>query len=319
MNGILWDLVMDKIVITCGDPAGVGPEIIRDWWMNHEDDREDVSIIGPEKWLRTLVGGQDGQLIAVGNKDFNLTPGMASQEGAAIAVEALKLAREGCIDGIYKAVVTGPISKEWANKVGFKYPGQTEFFAEVYRLEPVMGFVGKKMIVTLATRHIPLEEVAYKLNHKALFRTIRETDKLLKMLGKECPRIGVCGLNPHAGEGGLLGLAEKEWINPFLEKQKAMFPGLSNAIPGDTAFYRHLQGEFDAIIALYHDQGLGALKTIEFETAVNVTLGLPFIRTSPDHGVAFDIAGKGIASGKSFANAMTLAKKLMECSEVSFP
>lgn len=310
---------MDKIVITCGDPAGVGPEIIHNWWVNHEDARENVVVIGPEKWLRTFVGGEDEQLIAIGDEDFDLTPGIPSQEGAAIAVEALQLAREGCIEGVYKGVVTGPISKEWSNKVGFNYPGQTEYFAAVCGQEPVMGFVGERMIVTLATRHIPLEEVPYKLNPKVLYRTIYETSQLLKILGKERPRIGVCGLNPHAGEGGLLGLAEKEWINPFLNQQKNVFPGLSNTVPGDTAFYRHLQGEFDAIIALYHDQGLGALKTIEFDTAVNVTLGLPFVRTSPDHGVAFDIAGQGIANGQSFTNAMALAKKLKLMSyELSF-
>jgi len=130
--------------------------------------------------------------------------------------------------------------------------------------------------------------------------------------GIKRPRIGVCGLNPHAGEGGLLGEEERDFINPALEKMRKEFPGLSLCQPADTLFARHRRGEFDAVVALYHDQGLAPLKTVDFDTAVNVTLGLPFVRTSPDHGTAFDLAGRGRASGRSFANAVAVARRLIK-------
>lgn len=304
---------MNKIAITCGDPAGIGPEIIYDWWRTSFHERANVVLIGPKKWLKQFDGGESWQFISVGNEDFDFKSGMPTEEGAQIALEALELARAGCYNKEYAGVVTGPISKEWMNRVGFMHPGQTEFFGEFCDDTPVMGFVGEKMIVTLATSHIPLSEVPKRLNEKVLFRAIQETSKLLNTLGKENHRIAVCGLNPHAGENGLLGFEERAWINPFLKEQSQYYPGLlSYTIPADTAFYRHLKGEFDAVIALYHDQGLGPLKTVEFDTAVHVTMGLPFIRTSPDHGTAFDIAGKGIASARSMHNAIALAQKLVK-------
>lgn len=301
----------NSIVITCGDPAGIGPEIIHDWWMNHADERKSVAIIGPQQWLSTFEGAHSAQLIAIGNASFNLTPGIPTEEGARIAFEALALARMGCAEGIYQGVVTAPVSKEWLKKVGFDYPGQTEYFSKAGGRNPVMAFVGEKMVVSLATSHIPLEALMDTLDPVVLYRTICETYELLRSLGVATPRIAVCGLNPHAGENGLLGSEEKEWINPVLDKVRPLFSGLSNALPADTVFYRHLRGEFDAVVALYHDQGLAPLKTVEFDTAVNVTLGLPFVRTSPTHGTAFDIAGKGLASGNSFAKAVALARKLI--------
>lgn len=309
INGIL-ETTMSRIAITCGDPGGIGPEIIYDWWHRHPVERKTVAIIGPKNWLNSFEEAESNQRIAVSNPFFELKPGSPSEEGARIALEALDIASRGCIEGRYRAVVTAPISKEWVNKVGFRHPGQTEFFAETWGGDPVMGFVGEKMIVTLATWHMALSEVPKKLTECGLSRAIRETDKLLQLLGKKDRRIGVCGLNPHAGEGGLMGTEERGWINPLLSLLRESYPGLSGTLSADTAFYRHVQGEFDAIIALYHDQGLGPLKTIEFDTAVNVTLGLPYIRTSPDHGTAFGIAGKGIASSKSLDNAIALAQKL---------
>lgn len=302
---------LDKIAITCGDPAGVGLEIIQSWWNNAPNyERESVVIIGPEKWLNEFKGVGACQCIAVGSSSFDYKPGMPTEEGARIAFEALEIARNGCFNNDFCGVVTGPISKEWMNRVGFDYPGQTEYFAAPSECKPVMGFVAERMVVTLATWHIPLAEVPHHINKETLSRTIRETDQLLKLLGKG-QSIGVCGLNPHAGENGLYGFEEKQWIDQFLKKEQERFPGLFHkTIPADTIFYRHLRGEFDAVIALYHDQGLGPMKTVEFETAVNVTLGLPFIRTSPDHGTAFDIAGKKLANSKSMNNAVALALKL---------
>ena len=142
-------------------------------------------------------------------------------------------------------------------------------------------------------------------------RPIAAAAELCAAGGIAAPRIGVCGLNPHAGEGGILGLEEVELIDPALDKLRAEFPGLSRCEPGDTLFARQLRGEFDVVIALYHDQGLAPLKVIDFDEAVNVTLGLPHVRTSPDHGTAFGIAGKGVARGTSFANAVVVARRLI--------
>jgi 4-hydroxythreonine-4-phosphate dehydrogenase len=141
---------------------------------------------------------------------------------------------------------------------------------------------------------------------------VRAADELARAEGVVAPRIGVCGLNPHAGEGGLLGAEEREIIDPVLDGLRAEFPGLSRCEPGDTLFARALRGEFDVVIALYHDQGLAPLKTVDFDEAVNVTLGLPHVRTSPDHGTAFGIAGRGVASARSFSNAVTVAQRLIK-------
>ena len=142
-------------------------------------------------------------------------------------------------------------------------------------------------------------------------RTVAAADFLARSEGVRQPRIGVCGLNPHAGEGGLLGEEERDFLNPTLDRLRAEFPGVSRCEPADTLFARALRGEFDVIVALYHDQGLAPLKAVDFDEAVNVTLGLPFVRTSPDHGTAFGLAGQGKARTTSFANAVTVARRLV--------
>jgi 4-hydroxythreonine-4-phosphate dehydrogenase len=174
-----------------------------------------------------------------------------------------------------------------------------------------MCFCGGRLRVALATWHVPLIEVAQLLGPQLLHRTIAAADQLAKADGVPAPRIGVCGLNPHAGEGGLLGQEERDFINPTLEKMRTEFPGLSPCQPADTLFARAIRGEFDVIVALYHDQGLAPLKVIDFDEAVNVTLGLPQVRTSPDHGTAYGIAGQGKANARSFTNAVTVARRLI--------
>jgi 4-hydroxythreonine-4-phosphate dehydrogenase len=165
--------------------------------------------------------------------------------------------------------------------------------------------------VALLSWHVPLREVPGFLTASNFARVVRATEELARAEGIAAPRLGVCGLNPHAGEGGLLGDEELRIINPILNGLRATFPGLSLCQPADTLFARQLRGEFDAVIALFHDQGLAPLKAVDFDEAVNVTLGLPHVRTSPDHGTAFDIAGKGVASPRSFANAVAVARRLI--------
>jgi 4-hydroxythreonine-4-phosphate dehydrogenase len=299
-----------KLALTCGDPAGVGPEIIAGWLASQAGEAGGVAVIGPARWLASLDTA--AEKIAVGLAEFAATPGRPSGEGALVAWAAMERAAAGAQLGEFSGVVTGPVSKAELAAIGYGFPGQTEFFAERWSGEPVMAFCGGKLRVVLATWHVPLCEVPQLLGPQLLRRTIVAADTLARSEGVAAPRIGVCGLNPHAGEGGLIGEEERDFLNPALDHLREKFPGLSGCEPGDTLFARHLRGEFDVVIALYHDQGLAPLKVIDFDEAVNVTLGLPFVRTSPDHGTAFSIAGKGIARGTSFAHAVTVARRLIK-------
>ncbi len=326
---------MALLAFTCGDPAGVGPEIIATWLAAHPDEARDVAVIGPARWLESLPAC--GAKIAVGLEDFAATPGKPDGDGALVAWAAMERAAAGTKSGEFSGVVTGPVSKERLAAVGYEFPGQTEFFAARWGGDPVMCFCGGKLRVALATWHVPLIEVPQLLGPQLLHRTIAAADQLARAFapcragspdpaanvpaafaprrGQESPpsipRIGVCGLNPHAGENGVLGLEERDFINPTLARLRAEFPGLSLCQPGDTLFARALRGEFDVVVALYHDQGLAPLKVIDFDESVNVTLGLPFVRTSPDHGTAFGIAGQGKASAQSFTNAVMVARRLI--------
>lgn len=298
-----------RLALTCGDPAGIGPEIIAAWLAAHPAAARDVVVIGPARWLATLE--TQARKLAVGLEEFAAVPGRPTGEGALVAWAAMERAAQGCQAGEFAGVVTGPVSKAELARIGYAFPGQTEFFAARWGGEPVMAFCGGRLRVVLATWHVPLCEVPQSLGPRLLARTIAAADQLAQAEGIAAPRIGVCGLNPHAGEDGLLGEEERDFLNPALAKLRGQFPGLSACQPGDTLFARALRGEFDVVVALYHDQGLAPLKVVDFDEAVNVTLGLPWVRTSPDHGTAFGIAGQGRASMNSFANAVTVARRLL--------
>lgn len=303
--------IVDRpLAITCGDPAGIGPEVVAAALRKNVEQERNCVLIGPASWSQSLAVELGLQFEAVGAKDFKAIPGQPSLEGAVVALDALKAASRGCLEGRFSGVVSGPVSKYWLQQIGFTHPGQTEFFAEVWKGEPTMGFIGNKLRVVLATWHMPLREVPDALNAEALGTAVRRAHALARSLGAQEPRIGVCGLNPHAGEGGILGDEEREVLDPALDRLRKTMPGLSRCLPGDTVFFRQIKGEFDVVVAAYHDQALAAVKTLEFDSAVNVTLGLPFVRTSPDHGTAFDIAGKGIADCKSFMAALLVARQL---------
>lgn len=298
---------MAKIAITCGDPAGVGPEVIASWLYANRDQASEVCLLGPESWLGPLQEETGVETQFVGPSGFDATPGNPTVEGARVAFDALEAAASGCREGRYRAAVTGPVSKEWMRRAGFNFPGQTEFFADRWGGEPVMAFASDKMRVVLATWHIPLSEVPAALTETCLARTVCSAATLARAWDIDTPYIGVCGLNPHAGEKGLLGSDEQDRLDPVLDRLRPEFPGLSTCQPADTLFWRHMRGEFDVVVALYHDQGLAPLKAVDFDTAVNITLGLPWVRTSPDHGTGFGIAGKGTASHSSLANAVKIA------------
>ena len=297
------------IALTCGDPSGVGPELIASWMNSHPKLINQVVPIGPLSWLKTL-GIKNPESSAVGSDKYILNPGKPDAEGSRIAIAAMELSARGVSEGKFRAVVTGPINKNNVTQVGFKFPGQTEFYAHHWQGEPVMAFAGGKMTVGLVTWHIPLQSVASQINPLNIRQTILALVQLRKKLGDKNPRIAVCGLNPHAGENGLLGSEDKMVIQPVVESLRQDGISVTGPLSADTVFYRHLKGEFDAVVAMYHDQGLAPLKAVDFATSANLTLGLKYIRTSPDHGTAFEIAGKNLVDRGSFDAAVRLAEIL---------
>ena len=293
------------IAVTCGDPAGVGPELLAAWLKSNPTLAPTVIPIGPADWIARL-----GQGLAVGPADYAAQLGQPDDAGQLIAIEAMELAARGATGGRFAAVVTGPVNKKGLAGVGYPFPGQTEFFADRWTGHPVMAFAGGKMTVGLVTWHIPLHEVAAALSPEAIRRTVLALIELRQKLGDARPRIAVCGVNPHAGEGGILGKEDDNVIRPAVEKLRAEGHDVTGPLPGDTVFHRHLQGEFDAVAAMYHDQGLAPLKSVDFSAAANLSLGLKHVRTSPDHGTAYDLAGRGKADRGSFDSAMRLARLL---------
>jgi 4-hydroxythreonine-4-phosphate dehydrogenase len=300
---------MKPLALTCGDPAGIGPEVVEAWLRTTGEDAREVVAIGPARWLAGLPLPPERR-IAVGDAAYAAVPGRPDPAGARLAWAAMERAAAGCLAGEFSGVVTGPVAKAELARVGFPHAGQTEFFASRWPGDPTMAFCGGRLRVALLTWHIPLTQVATHLTPRELERTVAAAAELARADGVSEPRIAVCGLNPHAGEEGLLG-TEVERIDPVLDRLRPRFPGLSRCVAGDTAFGRALRGEFDVVVALYHDQGLAPLKTLEFDEAVNVTLGLAHVRTSPDHGTAFGIAGLGQANPRSFAQAVAVARRLI--------
>jgi 4-hydroxythreonine-4-phosphate dehydrogenase len=299
----------ERIAITCGDPAGIGPEVISAWFASNPSEGDGVAVIGPARWLATLPSGP--RRIAVGIDDYGAEPGKPDGESSLVAWAALERAASLCASGEFAGVVTAPVSKERMAAIGWRFPGQTEFFAARWGGEPTMAFCGGRLRLALVSWHIPLREVPSSITAANIGRAVAAAAELARSEGVAAPRIGVCGLNPHAGEGGLIGTEERDTIDPILDGLRARFPGLSRCQPADTLFGRQLRSEFDVSVALYHDQGLGPLKVVDFEDSVNVTLGLPHVRTSPDHGTAFAIAGKRTASPRSFSNAVAVARRLI--------
>jgi 4-hydroxythreonine-4-phosphate dehydrogenase len=299
----------DLLALTCGDPAGVGPEVIAAWLRTDPEAARTAAVIGPARWLETLPAA--GRKVAVGLEEFAAEPGRPTGEGALVAWAALERAAAGVRAGEFAGAVTGPVSKAGLAGIGYPHPGQTEFFAARWGGEPTMAFCGGRLRVALLSWHVPLRRAPEFFTADALGRVVRAADELARAEGVAAPRLGVCGFNPHAGEGGLLGDEETRILNPLLARLQPAHPGLSLCEPADTLFARQLRGEFDVVIALYHDQGLAPLKAVDFDEAVNVTLGLPHVRTSPDHGTGFRIAGRGVASPRSFANAVAVARRLL--------
>ncbi len=294
------------IAITAGDPAGIGPEITAAWLASNPALASETVAIGCAAWTSTLRSPS----LAVGDHNHRPNPGRPEPEGQRIALAAMEEAAEGVKEGRYRAVVTGPVSKEGLAGIGFKHPGQTEFFAAKWGGTPVMAFAGGRMTVGLATWHIPLSAVPSALTKESVRRTALALHRLKIRLGVTNPKIAVCGLNPHAGEKGLMGEEDMAVIRPAVESLRAEGIDAEGPLPGDTVFHRHLMGDYDAVVAAYHDQGLGPLKSVDFASSANLSLGLPHVRTSPDHGTAYALVGTGRADIGSFDSAVRLALRL---------
>ncbi|MCX6124151.1 MAG: 4-hydroxythreonine-4-phosphate dehydrogenase PdxA [Proteobacteria bacterium] len=216
------------------------------------------------------------------------------------------------LEGIRFAVLTAPINKACAASVGFNFPGQTEFFEHHWRGDSIMLLAGPKLRVALTTNHLPIAKVSESLNEDLIVRKLKVLCLgLSQVFGIKKPRVAVCGLNPHCGDGGLFGHEDVKIIAPAVADAQQQLPWafISGPISADTAFYRAYQGQFDAVLAMYHDQGLGPLKIVHFDDAVNVTLGLKHLRVSPDHGPAADLYGTGRASITSFRSAVALCER----------
>lgn len=319
-----------RIGITLGDVTGVGPEVtlkaLARW---------------PEPGVRCLVMGDPARLEREREKlglkvelkvfegwdkpgQFFVTPNLPLPEklapGAAEAAEAaLNWLDDGvdrCVAGELDGIVTAPVNKEAILRLGEAFVGQTEWISKRAKCERtammLLGHDEKErwLRVALATTHLPIRQVADALEAKTIQMTIELAAESCAQLGLPRARVGVCGLNPHAGEGGKLGTEELEIIGPAVAAARAAGVDAHGPVAADTLFHQAFRGDFDAVVAMYHDQGLAPMKMIAFENGVNWTLGLPFARTSPDHGTAYDIAGKGIADESSMISAIKLACRI---------
>ncbi len=313
------------IALTCGDPAGIGPEIavvarrvlgasVPFFWIGdprHLPQGTEFATISHPLEAATVAAGALPVLahgFAGGARAGTPDPALA-QGVIDVIARAVSLVQAGDAS----AVCTGPISKKvLKDGAGFAYPGHTEFLAHLGGVERVVMMLACPALrVVPATIHIALSEVPTALTPAVLEDTLRITRAgLQRDLGIAAPRIAVAGLNPHAGEGGVMGHEEIDWIIPLLDRMRAEGFDLRGPMPPDTMFHAAARAGYDVAVCMYHDQALIPIKTIDFDGGVNVTLGLPFIRTSPDHGTAFDIAGKGIANPSSLVAALRMAQQM---------
>jgi 4-hydroxythreonine-4-phosphate dehydrogenase len=284
-----------RIAITAGDPAGIGPEIAD----RAARDARVAAVCEP------IVYAPPGRF----------APGVLSGEAGRAAYDAIVRAVEDATTGAVQAIATAPINKEAFHLAGLPWRGHTDLLAHLTGAPDVaMMFHSDTLRVVLATIHIPLADVPRAVTALLMERTIALTARELARLDKAPPRIAVAGLNPHAGEHGLFGREEADAIKPAIDACRKRGIDVSGPFPADTVFIRAQRGEFDVVVACYHDQGLIPVKLVAFGKAVNVTLGLPIIRTSVDHGTAFDIAGKGVANPESMIAAVLLAARLARAS-----
>ena len=319
------------LAVSLGDPAGVGPELICEAWA-----RREAELLPPffvAGGLDTLAqagrmrgfpiplvevddpaeaaGAFGSALPVIGRFDSGYHPGLPEEAGGQLAFESLETAARLAVSGQASGLVTGPIAKAELAKVGFAFPGQTEFVAHACGIaaeDAVMMLAGPQLRTVPMTVHCALAEVPGRLSIELIVRRSRIVSRALQRdFGIERPRLAITGLNPHAGEQGRMGREEIAIIAPAIGRLRDEGIEATGPHPADTLFAPHKRGDYDVAIAMYHDQALVPLKTLDFDEGVNVTLGLPIVRTSPDHGTAFDIAGKGIARAEAMIAAIRMA------------
>ena len=319
--------------ITSGDPSSIGPEVVVKALLNEEvRDCCRPLVLADARVLdhtrRMLRAGVEWTVIRCYAGPADLAPGVTLLDFANVpepdalaprpdaacgraSVEYVEAAIDLAMQHRIDAIATAPINKESLGLAGYRFAGHTEILAERTGADSkVMMLAGGPLRVALVTIHIALAQVPAKLSTAGVLSTIRTTNRgLVELFGLENPRIAVCGLNPHAGEAGRFGDEEARIIRPAIERAREEGIGCSGPWPPDTIFYKAAHGGYDAVVAMYHDQGLIPLKLLAFDSAVNITLGLPIIRTSVDHGTAFDIAGKGVAHPDSMIESIKLASQ----------
>lgn len=323
-----------------GDPAGIGPEITAKATASQDIRGLAVFVVigdagvmrrcfsagaaGGAPCVYSDIGGAGGLALEEGTVycldpggDLGgLAPGRPSPEGARKALACIEEAA-GLLSAHDKehpmAMVTAPVDKKEISDIHAGFVGHTEFLQDFFSAEmTTMVLAGDTLKVVTVTRHIPIKDVPGTLTRELLEKTIAQViENRVIVSGKERPVIGVCALNPHAGEGGKIGTEEIDVIIPAIGSSRRSYPDITGPLPADVAFHQALKGKIDIVISMYHDQGLGPFKMMDFDNGVNMTLGLGHVRTSPDHGTAFDIAGKGVASSRSMENAIRLAVRAL--------
>lgn len=324
-----------KLGITSGDPAGIGPEVsLRALQDPALGGSCHLFVFGDAEILRDQAAGMgvpfefevvpvaalsgrgtlpDRGIVDVPARRADIALGRGSMASGEAAARNIAACARACLDGRLDAMVTAPINKRFFNEAGYAFPGHTEFLAHLAGVSQfAMAFLTERLKVVLVTIHMPLREAIESITSASVFEKLEITLAEFPRLGLPCRKVAVAGLNPHAGEAGILGREEIEQIEPALARARAQYSKVAfeGPVPADTLFHRAAQGEFDAVLALYHDQGLAPIKLIGFGEAVNVTLGLPFIRTSVDHGTAYEIAGRGCARPDSMISAIRWALRL---------
>ena len=313
---------LPPVAVTCGDPSGIGLEVILEAWETLDGEIPifviadpghfpvDAPIVLIKQASEAQAALAEGLPVLIHSFPMPAVPGRPRPDNARAVVEVIEHGVRLAMSGEAAALCTAPISKkELMDHAAFAFPGHTEFLASLSGADaPVMMLAAEELKVVPATIHIPLAEVPAALTDAKLEATIRIVHAaMINDFGIKTPRIVVTGLNPHAGEGGLLGGEEISIIQPVCERLRAVGMDITGPLPADTMFHAEARARYDVAIAMYHDQALVPIKTLAFDRGVNVTLGLPFVRTSPDHGTAFDIAGTGVANPRSMIEALRMA------------
>ena len=307
---------MKHVGITIGDVNGIGVEVIlKALAYGRWSPETEFVLLGSEALVRKQAEAMGIPLSRrlrfhdVGEAVWH--PGRLRVDASRLAVAAIEEGVKQALIGQLDGLVTAPVNKLGFQRAGVDVPGHTELLAALTQTSRCgMMLVGGGLRVMLATRHLPLKEVPGAITKEVVREAVELAYEGLAWLGVDQRSIGVCGLNPHAGDGGALGLEEKTILNPVLRALAKKGMPVSMALPADTLFHQALRGEYEAVVAMYHDQGLAPLKMMGFDEGINLTLGLPIVRTSPDHGTAFGLAGEGMASAKSMREAIRLAVRL---------